>query len=114
MSGSTRRGERFIVGMIAALCVAAGLLALFGVPSAAAIFSGLGGIVLGVVLASVLVPRREVGPAGRTVLAFLGVGGMIVGGVYLPVFDFYTVGDLLAFGLYFGFWSGTASKPTPP
>ena len=57
------------------MCVVAGLLALFGVPSAAGVFCGLGGMVLGALLALALVPRREVGLSARTILAFSAVGG---------------------------------------
>ena len=56
------------------MCVVAGLLALFGVPSAAGVFCGLGGMVLGALLALALVPRREVGLSARTILAFSAVG----------------------------------------
>ena len=95
------------------MCVVAGVLALFGVPSAAGVFGGLGGMVLGALLALTLVPRREVGLTARTILALLAVGGMVVGGTVLSVFDFHTVGGLLSFGLYFGFCSAAASRLTP-
>ena len=95
------------------MCVVAGLLALFGVPSAAGVFCGLGGMVLGTLLALALVPRREVGLRARTILAFSAVGGMVIGGTVLSVFDFYTVEGLLSFGLYFGFCAAAASRLTP-
>ena len=37
----------------------------------------------------------------------------MIGGPVLSVFDFYTVGGLLSFGLYFGFCSAAASRLTP-
>ena len=57
------------------MCVVAGVLALFGMPSAAGVLCGLGGMVLGALLALAVVPRREVGLSARTILAFSAVGG---------------------------------------
>ena len=37
----------------------------------------------------------------------------MIGGPVLSVFDFYTVGGLLSFGLYFGFCTVATSRLTP-
>ena len=102
--------------MLAALCCACGLAALLGVPAAGGLFLGWGGMLLGISAARALVPRKQLGLAGRTALTLAAAGVMVVGSV-LSVLDFSTPRGLFFRGLYLGLWFGAASKlagPAPP
>lgn len=111
--GSAERGRRFVTGMIAVLCAICGLAALFGVPAAGALFFNLAGMLLGIGAAWTLLPRRDWGLTGRSVLLFPAIGG-IFAGTYLSVLDFSTVWGAFFWGLYLGFWPTAVSRLTDP
>ena len=105
------RGWPFVPGMIAALCAVCGLAALFGVPASGGLFFGLAGMLLGIGAARVLLPRRNWGLTGRTILMFVAVGGVFVGS-YFSVLDFSTVRGAFFLGAYLGFWPVAVSGLT--
>ena len=113
MTRDAERGLRFVVGMVAVLCAVCGLAALFGVPAAGGIFFNLGGVLLGIGAAWALLPRRDWGLAGRTVLMLIAIGG-IFAGYRFSVLDFSTVRGTFFWGLYLGFWFVAASRLTGP
>lgn len=111
--GGAERGRRFVTGMLAVLYAVCGLAALFGVPAAGALFFGLAGMLLGIGAAWTLLPRRDWGLTGRSILLFVAIGGIFVGS-YLSVLDFSTVRGMFCWGLYLGFWPTAVSKLTDP
>ena len=75
MTRDAERGLRFVAGMIAVLCAICGLAALLGAPAAGELFFGRAGMLLGMGAARALLPRRDWGSTGKTVLVFVAVGG---------------------------------------
>ena len=113
LTRDAERGLRFVVGMIAVLCAACGLAALFGVPATGGLFLLLAGWLLGIGAARALLPRRDWRLAGKTVLMFVAIGG-IFAGYRFSVLDFATVRGLFFWGLCLGFWPVAVSRLTNP
>ena len=107
------KGWPFVGWMISALCAACGLAALLGVPAAGGIFSGLAGMLLGIGVARVLLPRGNRGLKGRTVLLTVAMVGLLAG-YWLSGLDFSTARGLFFWGLSLGFWPAAASRLARP
>ncbi len=121
MSATARKGERFVVGMIAVSCVTAGVMALFGLPAAGGIFVAFLGMLVGMpvgalagsAVAGALLARGDRGPRERAIKVYLAIGAILVAylvGYRLSVLDYTTLGGLFPWGLYLGFWPVAARR----